>query len=345
MTPRAPDEGRPCANWRRFVLVVVAAVAVLAVGACGGEDGQASPSPSPSGPVVLTIEGEETTRTFTMNQLQALPGYTGYAGIKSSTGVITPPAEYTGVKLTDLTEMVGGISKANGVTIVAQDGYGMTFSYSQIVENAFTAYDPATGEEEPADGDLVVLVAYAREGESLGEDEGPLRLAVAEETPGQVVDGHWAIKWLDRISVTKASARWEVQVQGATSATIDRANYVNCASPGCHGSGWIDAEERRWEGVPLYLVCGMVDGGRKHDAGAYRAGLAREGYDIEFETANGEVVTVDSRDIAGRNDVLLSSKVDGGELPDEYFPLRLVGPGLGEDQMAGGIVRIVVRVK
>ncbi len=240
---------------------------------------------------------------------------------------------------------MGGITKANGVTIVARDGYGMTFSYAQVMDNAFTAYDPATGEEEPANGDLVVLIAYAREGKPLGEDEGPLRLAVAEETPGQVVDGHWAIKWLDKVSVTKASARWEVQLQGVTSDTLDRASYVNCASPGCHGSGWVDQQDRRWEGVPLYLVCGLVDGGRRHDAGAYRAGLARRGYDIQFETAGGEGVTIDSRDIAGRTDVLLSSKVDGGELPDEYFPLRLVGPGLSEEQMAGGIVRIVVRVK
>ena len=34
---------------------------------------------------------------------------------------------------------------------------------------------------------------------------------------------------------------------------------------------------------------------------------------------------------------MLSSKVDGGELPEDYFPLRLVGPGLSEAQMPGGI--------
>ncbi len=57
------------------------------------------------------------------------------------------------------------------------------------------------------------------------------------------------------------------------------------------------------------------------------------------------MITIDSRDIAGKDSVVLSSKVDGGELPDEYFPLRLVGPGLSEAQMPGGIARIVVRVR
>ena len=319
---------------------------VALAAACGGGSGdQASPSPAASGPVVLTVRGDEGSKTFTMSQLQALPAYEGYAGIKSSTGTITPPSKYKGVPLAALADLVGGITETNGVTIVAKDGYGMTFSYRQIMENGFTTYDPATGEEEPADGKLTPLIAYENEGEPISEDDGPLKLAVAEDTPGQVVDGHWAIKWLQEISVTKASAAWKVQLEGAVPGKLDRAAYVNCASPGCHGSGWVDAQGRRWEGIPLYLVAGLVDDGKKHDAGAYNAKLAKRGYEIQFETAGGEVVTIDSRDIAGKNSIVLSSKVDGGELPDEYFPLRLVGPGLSEARMPGAIARIVVRVK
>ena len=350
MTLRAPTEGGRRTNRAGRAAGLVLAGALAAVGlvalaaACGGAGDQASPSPSASGPVVLTVRGDKGSRAFTMAELRALPSYEGYAGIKSSTGVITPPSKYRGVPLAALADLVGGITQANGVTIVAKDGYGMTFSYRQIMENGFTTYDPATGEEEPADGPLTVIVAYEHDGKPIGEDDGPLKLAVAEDTPGQVVDGHWAIKWLDGISVTRASAAWKVQLEGAVPGKIDRASYVNCASPGCHGSGWVDPDGRRWEGIPLYLVAGLVDDRKKHDAGAYNAALAEKGYDIVFETATGEVVTIDSRDIAGKDGVVLSSKVDGGELPDEYFPLRLVGPGLTVDQMPGGIVRIVVRV-
>ena len=329
------------------VALFLAGLVVLAA-ACGdsGDSGeQASPSPADTGPVVLTVKGDDATRTFTMGELKALPAYEGYAGIKSSTGVITPPSVYRGVPLTELAELVGGITEANGVTIVAKDGYGMTFSYRQIAGDGFTTFDPATGEEEPPDGELTVIVAYDHEGEPIAEDDGPLKLAIAQDTPAQVTEGHWAIKWLSEVSVTKASAAWKVQLEGAVPGKIDRASYVNCASPGCHGSGWVDDEGRRWEGIPLYLVAGMVDDGKKHDAGAYNAKLAKQGYDIQIETARGEVVTIDSRDIAGKSSVVLTSKVDGGELPDEYFPLRLVGPGLSEAQMPGGIARIVVRVK
>ena len=331
------------------VVLVVGLVAVMA--ACGGSPaaqstGQASPSVSPSGPVVLTLVGDAGQKQFTMNQLQALPAYTGYAGIKSSTGVITLPAEYTGVRLSDLTDLVGGITKANGVTLVAKDGYGMTFSYNMIVDHAFTAYDPATGGEQTPSRDLTVMVAYARAGKPLGEDEGPLRLMVGTPQPGgQVVDGHWSVKWVERISVTKASAEWKVQLEGVVPGKLDKPTYVNCASPGCHGSGWVDAAGERWEGVPLYLVAGLVDDKKRHGAGAYDATAARKGYDIVLETATGEVVTIDSRDIAGKQDVVLAGKLDGGELPEDLFPLRLVGPGLSEAQMPGGIVRIVVRAQ
>ncbi len=331
------------------VLTAVGLVGVIA--ACGGSPGtqttgQASPSVSPSGPVVLTLVGDAGQKQFTMNQLQALPQYTGYAGIKSSTGVITLPAEYTGVRLSDLTDLVGGITKANGVTLVAKDGYGMTFSYNMIMDHAFTAYDPATGVEQTPSKDLTVIAAYAREGKPLGEDEGPLRLMVGTSKPGgQVVDGHWSVKWVERISVTKASAEWKVQLEGAVPGKLDKPTYVNCASPGCHGSGWVDPAGKRWEGIPLYLVAGLIDDKKRHGAGAYDAAAARRGYDIVIETATGEVVTIDSRDIGDRQDVVLAGKVGGGELPEEYFPLRLVGPGLSEAQMPGSIARIVVRVK
>ena len=230
---------------------------------------------------------------------------------------------------------------------MAKDGYGMTFSYRQIIGERLHDLRPGDGRRGAGRRQAHrPIIAYEHEGEPIDEDDGPLKLAVAEDTPGQVVDGHWAIKWLDQVSVTKASAAWKVQLEGAVPGKLDRASYVNCASPGCHGSGWVDAQGRRWEGVPLYLVAGLVDDGQEaRRRRLQREGSRKRGYEIQFETAGGEVVTIDSRDIAGKDSIVLSSKVDGGELPDEYFPLRLVGPGLSEAQMPGGIARIVVRVK
>ena len=45
----------------------------------------------------------------------------------------------------------------------------MTFSYSMIMDHAFTAYDPATGVEQTPSKDLTVVVAYAREASRLAK--------------------------------------------------------------------------------------------------------------------------------------------------------------------------------
>jgi hypothetical protein len=34
--------------------------------------------------------------------------------------------------------------------------------------------------------------------------------------------------------------------------------------------------------------------------------------------------------------------MSGEELPEEYFPVRLVGPGLTDKQMVGQVVKVVV---
>ena len=46
-----------------------------------------------------------------MPELEALPAFEGYAGMKSSTGMITPPAVHKGVPLADLADLVGGLKR------------------------------------------------------------------------------------------------------------------------------------------------------------------------------------------------------------------------------------------
>lgn len=347
-TPRrAPRRVHRLAAWRE-IMVVLAAIAVFApAGACGDEQTKASASPLPaaSGPVVLTVTGPDGTRELTMPELQALPAYEGYAGMKSSTGRITPPVPHKGVPLSELVALVGGLRADEGVTVIAADGYGMTLSNKQVGGDGLVTYDPATGAEVAPDTPLTVMLAYEREGKPLGEDEGPLRLVAAQPEMGQVIDGHWTVKWVAGVEVKEETPPWRVALQGAVSTRIDRGTYINCASPGCHGSGYIDADERRWEGIPLYLVCGLVDDQRRHGEGAFNAHAARKGYTIEIETADGDVVRLDSRDVAGKRSIVLAGKLDGADLPHEYFPLRLVGPGLDEHVQVGRIARIVVRVR
>ncbi len=299
-------------------------------GACGGGSPGASSTPSAAagGRVVLTVSGPKGTVRLTLSELRAMPSVTGYGGIKDSVGVITPPTKYQGVKVSDVAALVGGVDPSSSVTLIGSDGYGMTFSYDQLMRNGFTTYDMATGAQEPPHGTLTSILAYAEGGKPLGPDQGPLRLVVVEPKADQVVDGHWTVKWIAKMQVGKAEAPFKVSLVGAVSATLDGPTFVNCSSPGCHGAEWVDHQGHQWFGVPFYLVTGLVDDHHRHGAGAYDAQLARKGYTIEVESADGKVVDVSSRLIAGKQTVLLASKLDGQDLPAGQYPLRLVGPGI-----------------
>ncbi len=334
---------------RRYTFGGLAVVIVLTVlGVIGCASGQSSPGSSATsvaGPTALTVVGGERTMTYSMAQLRQLPSFTGYAGMKSSVGVITAPQEYTGVPLQSLVEAVGGVGSAEGVTVLAKDGYGMTFSNGQVAGAGFTTFDPATSAERPPVDELTLLIAYAHEGKPLSPDEGPLRLVLAEKGPDVVVDGHWSVKLVDRIEVKRAMGEWSASIEGKTRSTITRASYVSCASPGCHGSGWVDSEGQRWEGIPLWLVVGSVDDGHTHGAGAFNRKLAARDYTIELIGSTGAKAFLSSRFVMKHKDVLLAGKVDGGELPPQDFPLRLVGPGLTDDLAIGRITKVLLRIE
>ena len=335
-------------GWSAGLAVAGLALALAAVAIAGACGGTAAPSRSPTaagGRVVLTVSGSKGTVRLTMGQLRAMPAVTGYGGIKDSVGVITPPTKYQGVKVTDVAALVGGTNPSSSVTLIGSDGYGMTFSYDQLVRGAFTTYDMASGAQEPPHGTLTPILAYAHGGKPLGADEGPLRLVVVEPKVDQVVDGHWTVKWIAKMQIGKAEAPFKVSLAGAVSTTLDGPAFVNCSSPGCHGAEWVDGQGRQWFGVPFYLVTGLVDDHVRHGAGAYDAKLAKKGYTIAIESADGTVTTVPSQLIAGKQTVLLASRLNGRDLPADQYPLRLVGPGLTARQMPGRIVSIVLRLK
>jgi DMSO/TMAO reductase YedYZ molybdopterin-dependent catalytic subunit len=328
-------------------LVLAVALAVGALAGCGSGGGSGSgASASPSGPVVFTVVGAKATKSFTLAELKAMPAYTGYAGIKDSVGVVTAPVQYTGVALDTLTSQVGGVDPAHGVTVLAKDGYGMTFSATQAAGGGFTTYDPVTGAERPPALKLTMLLAYESQGKPLDPAvDGPLRLVFAEPKVDIVVDGHWSVRWVDKVAVKKSLGQWSVSVQGATRSTLTQSSYVSCASPGCHGNGYTDKSGSTWQGVPLWLVVGSVDDGHTHGAGAFNRALAAKGYRIELIAQNGVTTFLSSRDLIKHKDWILAGKVGGDELSPDEFPLRLVGPGLTDDESIGRITKVLLRFK
>ncbi len=148
-----------------LITSILCTLALLLV-SCGAET-PATPEPE-SSEIVLSFFGTTGPQYLTMEDIKALPVTEAMGGIISSTGQISIPEFYKGVALKDLVTAFGGIFDSTmGVILTAEDGYGMTYSYAQVMEGDFIAYDPAMGKELAEHDPLTAILAYERNGEPL----------------------------------------------------------------------------------------------------------------------------------------------------------------------------------
>ncbi len=322
----------------RKTIVAAALLALLAVAAVVAAGAVAPGTPQARGadPVVLTVTGNGQTRSFTMSELQALPVYSGYFGFVNSAGTVYPPEPVVGVKLESVLAEIGGMTTLNACDVTATDNYGMTFTYNQIVnKNGVQFYNIDGKTEESPKSPWTFAIIWEQDGQPLPNDVGPLRLVAAQDGDvQQVADGHYMVKWVNRVTLRGSVAEWRVKMYGLKKKgkrqryTLDRGSYDSCATPNCHGFSWVNPKNKKtWSGVPLFLCIGKVDGGRGHDSyGAYNEKLALKGYRIKIVGANKKSVIIGSRAVRNRTNILLANRLMGSELTAKYYPLRLVGP-------------------
>ncbi len=322
---------------------IVLILAMLLACQCAPQQNRASPTAAQSAQPILTINGLSSTQSLTLAQLKALPVTEGYAGLKSSVGTITPPALYKGVSLIDLSNLVGGLVSDAAVEIAAEDGYAMTMSFNEAANGKFVTYDPSGKEISYGDA-LQAMIAYERDGQPLPLDtDGTLRLVIVSARNDQLTDGHWSIKWVERITI-KRMREWTLRLEGYLTEDMDRRTFEEGAAACCHRRPWTDPDGNTWAGVALWRLVGLVDDPLRHQVLSFDSTLAGQGYEIQLVGADGRTVSLDSQRVMYNMDMLVVHQLNDQELGDEYFPLRLVGAGLEEDEMIGQISRIVVGV-
>ena len=127
-----------------LALVAVAAVIAAGIVVPGG-----APQAQAADPVVLTVTGNGQSKTFTMAELKALPVYSGYFGSRTppAPSILAPPARASGSS--DVLAQIGGMTTLNACDVLASDGYGMTYTFNQLVNNAGVQfYDETTKAKE-----------------------------------------------------------------------------------------------------------------------------------------------------------------------------------------------------
>lgn len=197
--------------------------------------------------------------------------------------------------LKDLVGLVESFDETMGINVIAEDGYSITFSYNQIMNGAFTQYDPGTGDELKSPQTLTAILAYEMDGQKLDpKQDGALRVAVVSDEPKQVVDGPWAVKWVNKVEIKNLGKDWMLHLEGLITEEIDRGTFESGAASNCHGTTWRDEKAQDWVGIPLWLLVGRVDDDIKHKGPAFKDALSTAGYTVEVIASDGFTVTFQS---------------------------------------------------
>ena len=294
--------------------------------------------------IALSITDGNDTITFTIDDIKAhLESTISVGGYKKTTGTIVGPNEYKGVPVIDLLESLGGINESQEITVIADDGYKMTYSYS-MVNGLVTAYDNVTGVELGVQSFEMVLI-YEEIGEAILEG-GPLRIGFLSDD-GYVSDGQLWAKEVIEIEMNISSNIWSVDLYGLTNSSIDRpifeASMYCGAYPHRQTYEIVDGDRTHlYEGVGLWIIISIIDRGEPVEDPHYifNDDLIGQGYKVVMKNKDGLNVTLDFDDIARNNTYILAAKRDSVFLKETVGPLKLVGSGVDSLQMIEGIIEI-----
>jgi DMSO/TMAO reductase YedYZ molybdopterin-dependent catalytic subunit len=152
-------------------------------------------------PMSLTMVGANGTQVvLNETDIAGLPSYRGYGGFKNQLGNVKGLGNYTGVSLTTLCGLVGGVTNTSIVKVTASDSYSSNFTFDEVVNGNFTTYN-SSGEEMPHSQPLTPIAAYYFNDVNISESNGgPLRLAIVGPE-GLVTNSTYWVKWVVRVEV------------------------------------------------------------------------------------------------------------------------------------------------
>jgi DMSO/TMAO reductase YedYZ molybdopterin-dependent catalytic subunit len=330
------------------VIIVIAAAAYLFTRPPAETEPEEMGSPEPTEPQIpdfeialIGAEGQEAV--LGSDEIAQMAVIEMDGGLKTSAGSIHGPYTYTGARLSEVLDLVGGVTDDNSLRVTASDGYAMIFTWEEL-NGEFLTFSHVTGDEVEPTEPLVPVLAYYEDGEPLMEGHGPVRLVILGEE-GLISEGHYWIKQVAEIEVIPAISEYNLTLSGELTEVMDRATFesgANCpeATPN-HRGVYVDDEGRVWTGIPVWLLVGRIDDGITHTANAYNRELADAGaYTVQVVAGDGYTVELNSSFVKLNENIVLANEMDGAALPETYWPLRLVGSDLTKGQMVRNVVEI-----
>ncbi|RZB29299.1 MAG: hypothetical protein AEth_01267 [Candidatus Argoarchaeum ethanivorans] len=137
---------------------------------------------------------------------------------------------------------------------------------------------------------------------------------------------------------------WNLGLVGAINEMMNKTAFEDGIA--CHNASYTDAENRTWEGIPLWYLVGRVDDEIQHGASAFNDTLAAGGYSVKVIAGDGWSTSLDIADIARNDGYIVANKLNGSALPENTtsgkpcWPLHLKGTNVTGGQQVGNIVEI-----
>lgn len=148
---------------------------------------------------VLTVTYQGDDWTYTLCDLKDLDSTTGEGGMNTKAG-ITDSSSFKGVSFATLLANIGVLPTPGlQMSVVAADDWSQTFDMAAITGNV-TTYD-ATGNETNESAKPVPLFAYRQDDSSIGEEDGPIRVAYVAEQPVYTSSRYW-VKQVVQVNIS-----------------------------------------------------------------------------------------------------------------------------------------------
>ena len=290
--------------------------------------------------IAVTVTGNNLTVNLTVSELARMDDlFSGSGCFMRSTGTIVGPLNFTGVPVKYLVDEVHEGDNYS-LNVVAWDNYGMSYSPAQVENGTFPTYEMDGTLIGPQD--LTLMLAFEDNGVRLPYDG--LRIVIVDDEGAPVTDGHLWAKMPRYLNVVPFIEEWTLQLDGVTSMEMDRQTFESLASCYYHTMTYEFSDDdgnHVYEGVPLWVLVSAVDGADAPDGHyMFNDALADGGYTINVTATDGRSGYFEAEQVARNDSILVVYKLDGDVLPEDEWPLRIVGedlPGAQKIKMIASI--------
>lgn len=252
---------------------------------------------------------------------------------------------YEGVNLSALADLVGGMNPGDIMTITASDGYYQNLSYYQVYpdDDCLKIQGPSVLAYEfngtlCPDWEDGLMVAMLAPDQAFSNMDFNSTCAKDPEFLGSTSAGSLWVTNVERIQIQSMYEEWTVVVTNLEGVQTEVARTKFVSLQYFKGDSYCDLSDRNWSGVPVEVLLGLVD---DNESETFNATLADSEYMIVVEATDGYYRAMVAKELVDIG-AIFAIQMNGTALPEDFAPVRLVGPDMSGKNMVSMICSVTM---